>query len=186
MGGLSRGRGGRGWRSPGSGRRWLLFCCFSLLFQRTRKWGEIELGVRVCVCKSGGVWLGAIFFFLIVERENPLTRFPRGDGAVLLLFLPNVGMEWISLPASAHLLVLQSVSLPPSPSRSTSVKPPERAGCLQSGPVTCRGSCMEMLALLLSGLCFFLWQITEIPLRIPTLPLFPALKNKVYDAGSKV
>lgn len=140
-----------------------------------------------CVCVNQEAFGLEPFFFLIVERENPLKRFPQGDGAVLLLFLPNVWMEWISLPASAHLLVLQSVSLPPSPSFPPHLgETPERAGCLQSGPVTCRGSCMEMLALLLSGLCFFLWQITEIPLRIPTLPLFSVLKNKVHDAGSEV
>ena len=67
--GFPEGAVGRRWPTPGSGRRLLPFSGFSLLFQCLRKWGDrgawcarARVSVCVSVCKSGGVWLGAIFF----------------------------------------------------------------------------------------------------------------------------
>lgn len=122
----------------------------------------------VCVCKSGGVWLGAIFPPLIVETENPLKRFPPGTRCC-----PSSSPA--SEPSGFPSRPLGHLSPPPP----TSVEPPSERGSLQSRPVTCRGSCMERLACVLSGRCRFLWQITGIPLPTPTLlPLLPALKTK--------
>lgn len=143
-----------------------------------------------CVCVNQEAFgLEPFFFFFLNcgDRKSLKTVSPGRRGCAPPL--PPQRLDGVDFPPCLCPPSRPPVCLPPCfplPSRPTSVKPPERAGCLQSGPVTCRGSCMEMLALLLSGLCCFLWQITEIPLRIPTLPLLPALENKVHDAGSEV
>lgn len=123
-------------------------------------------------------------FFLTCGARKSLKTVSQGRRAVLLLFLPSVWMEWLSLQP---LPTFSSSSRPPlGPSCRPPPRSPGRAGCLHSRPVTCRGSCMETLALLLSGRCCFLWQITEIPLGTPALPLFPALQNRAPGAWSEV
>lgn len=133
-----------------------------------------ELG-RACV-KSEGVWLGAIFFFpfsLIVqtEKKNPFYRFSRGDvlhgpglphspsfalsasrslGRLLLSFLP--------FPALPH---LQSSRASQRVSGVSAKRPGHLSWQLHGNPG----------ASAVWSLCGFLWQITEIPLPAPTLPL---------------
>lgn len=51
-----------------------------LLFRRARRWAD--RGAQACVCKSEGVWLGAIFFLLLLlncgdrKKESLPTVFP--------------------------------------------------------------------------------------------------------------
>lgn len=78
------GRRGAPQRTPSSGGprlvRSLARSLALLLFRRARRWAD--RGAQACVCKSEGVWLGAIFFLLLLlncgdrKKESLPTVFP--------------------------------------------------------------------------------------------------------------
>lgn len=136
-----------------------------------------------CVCEIGRRLAWSHFFFLNCgDRKSLKTVSPGRLGCA-----PPLPPRRRALAASPAAPPPPLPGRSPQPARPTFREAPGQAGCLQSGP----GHLSWQLhgnpgASAVWSLCCFLWQITEILLPAPTLPLCHALHNTEQDADSKV
>lgn len=139
--------------------------------------------MRVRVCKSGGVWLEAIFFVTCGARKSLKNGFPGENGLCSSSSSPASG--WSGFPSSPCPPCRPPGRLPPS------LRPRPAAHLRDARGARGAGTAARSPVVAAAWKCWrsrcLVWQITGIPPRPAALPLFSlSLTAKCTVLGPKL